>query len=77
MKQGRSLKDVKAERAAKKRRAKRRRRAFVLIIEVLTLFILLGIGYVMNKYDKFQLNLFYNMIPFPDKRILSGKGKER
>ena len=58
MKQGRSLKDAKAERAAKKRRAKRRRRAFVLIAELFTLFILLGIGYVMNKYDKFQLNLF-------------------
>ena len=58
MKQGRSLRDAKAERAAKKRRAKRRRRAFVLIAEVFTLFILLGIGYVMNKYDKFQLNLF-------------------
>ena len=58
MKQGKSLKDAKAERAAKKRRAKRRRRAFVLIAEIFTLFILLGIGYVMNKYDKFQLNLF-------------------
>ena len=58
MKQGRSLKEAKAERAAKKRRAKRRRRTFVLIAEIFTLFILLGIGYVMNKYDKFQLNLF-------------------
>lgn len=58
MKQGRTLKGAKAERAAKKRRAKRRRRAFVLIAEVFVLFILLGIGYVMNKYDKFQLNLF-------------------
>lgn len=58
MKQGRTLKEAKAECAAKKRRAKRRRRAFVLIAEFLTLFILLGIGYVMNKYDKFQLNLF-------------------
>ncbi len=58
MKQGRTLKGAKAERAAKKRRAKRRRRAFVLIAELFTLFILLGFGYVMNKYDKFQLNLF-------------------
>ncbi|MBQ2987463.1 MAG: LCP family protein [Tyzzerella sp.] len=58
MKQGRSLKEAKAERAAKKRRAKRRRRALVLIAELFTLFLLLGIGYVMNKYDKFQLNLF-------------------
>ena len=58
MKQGRSLRDAKAERAAKKRRAKRRKRAFVLIAEVFTLFILLGIGYTMNKYGKFQLNFF-------------------
>lgn len=58
MKQGRTLKDAKAERAAKKRKAKRRRRAAVLVAEVFVLFILLGIGYVMNKYDKFQLNLF-------------------
>ena len=71
MKQGRSLKEVKAERAAKKRRAKRRRRAFVLIVEVITLFILLGIGYVMNKYDKFQLNLF------DDEDILVNEGAEQ
>lgn len=58
MKQGRTLKDAKAERAAKKRRAKRRKRAFVLIAEFFVLFILLGIGYMMNKYDKIQLNLF-------------------
>lgn len=58
MKQGRTLKDVKAERSAKKRRAKRRKRAIVLIVEFLILMILLGIGYVMNKYDKIQFNLF-------------------
>lgn len=58
MKQGRSLKDAKAQRAAKKRKARRRKRAMVLVAEFFVLFILLGIGYVMNKYDKFQLNLF-------------------
>jgi LCP family protein required for cell wall assembly len=58
MKQGRSLKEAKAERAAKKRRAKRRRRAIVLIIEILVLFVLLGIGYILTKYGKLQLNLF-------------------
>ncbi len=58
MKQGRSLKDAKAERAAKKKRARRRRRAIVLIVEILILFCLLGIGYVMMKYGKFQLNFF-------------------
>ena len=58
MKQGRRLKDAKAERSAKKRKAKRRKRTLVLIIEILILMILLGIGYVMNKYDKIQLNLF-------------------
>lgn len=58
MKQGRSLKGAKAQRAEKKRKARRRKRAMVLVAEFFVLFILLGIGYVMNKYDKFQLNLF-------------------
>lgn len=57
MKQGRSLRGAKAERAAKKRRARRRKRAIVLIAEFLVLIVLLGIGYVMNKYGKFQLNI--------------------
>lgn len=58
MKQGRSLKDAKAERAAKKRRAKKRRRIIVLLVEIIILMSLLGIGYMMTKYGKFQLNLF-------------------
>ncbi len=58
MKQGRSLKEVKAERAAKKRKARRRKRVIVLLAELFVLAILLGTGYVMTKYGKFQLNLF-------------------
>ena len=58
MKQGRSLKGAKAERAAKKKRAKRRRRAVVLIIEILILVSLLSLGYMMMKYGKIQLNIF-------------------
>ena len=58
MKQGRSLKEAKAERAAKKRRARRRRRVIVLLVELFVLFTLLGVGYVMSKYGKFQLNMF-------------------
>lgn len=58
MKQGRSLKAVKAERAAKKRRARKRKRAIVLFTEIFILLSLLSIGYVMDKYGKFQLNLF-------------------
>lgn len=58
MKQGRSLKAAKAERAAKKRRAKRRKRIIVLLVEILILIILLCIGYVMLKYDKVQHNPF-------------------
>ena len=54
MKQGRSLKDAKAERAAKKRRARKRKRALVLLIEVLVLASLLGTGYVLTKYKKIQ-----------------------
>ena len=58
MKQGRSLKGAKAERAAKKKRAKRRRRAAVLIIEILVFVSLLSVGYMMMKYGKIQLNIF-------------------
>lgn len=58
MSKGRRLKDVKAERAAKKRRARRRRRVIVLFVELFILVILLGIGYVMTQYEKFQLNIF-------------------
>lgn len=58
MKQGRSIKEAKAERAAKKRRARKRKRAAILFVELFILFVLLGIGYVMNKYGKFQLNIF-------------------
>lgn len=56
MKQGRSLKEAKAQKAEKKRRAKRRKRVIVLLVELLILAILLGIGYMMLKYDKIQLN---------------------
>lgn len=55
---GRSLKEAKAEKAAKKRRARRRKRAFFMIMEFLILFVLLAVGYVMVKYGKIQSNAF-------------------
>ena len=55
---GRSLKEAKAEKAAKKRRARRRKRAFFMIMEFLILFVLLAVGYVKVKYGKIQLNAF-------------------
>ena len=58
MKQGRSLRQVKAERVAKKKRARRRKMTVILLAEVMVLCILLGMGYVITKYDKLQLNLF-------------------
>lgn len=58
MKQGKTIKDAKAERSIKKKKAKKRKRAIVLVAEVLILMGLLSIGYVMNKYDKIQLNRF-------------------
>lgn len=57
-KNGRSLKEAKAEKRAQKRRAKRRKRAIFLLAEIFILFILLAIGYVMTKYGKMQLNVF-------------------
>ena len=53
---GQGIKARKAEQKAKKVRARKRKRAFVLIAELLVFFALLGIGYVITKYDKFQLN---------------------
>ena len=55
---GRSLREAKAEKAAKKRIARRRKRAIFLIVEILILFVLLAVGYVMVKYGKIQLNVF-------------------
>lgn len=52
------IREVKARRQEKRRRARRRRRALFLTTEVLILLILLGIGYVMLKYDKFQIHTF-------------------
>ena len=51
MKQGRSLRQAKAEQAAKKRQAKKRKRILVLVIELLVLFSLLGIGYIITRED--------------------------
>ncbi len=54
----RSIKEAKAEKAAKKRKARRRRRTIFLLSEILVLFVLVSIGYVMMKYGKIQLNIF-------------------
>lgn len=54
MARGRTLKEVKAEKAARKRKAIRRKRILVLVIEILILLILLGIGYVMTNFDAIQ-----------------------
>lgn len=71
MKQGRSLKSAKAEKAAKKRRARRRKRVFVLFVEIFILVILLGLGYIMSKYGKIDLNMFI------DGDILKNEGAEK
>lgn len=57
-KKRRSLREAKAEKAAKKRRAKRRKRVIVLVLEILIFLLLLGTGYVMSKYEKMKTNDF-------------------
>ncbi len=52
--QRKGIKEAKAERAAKKKRARRRKRAIFLISEILTLCILLAIGYFLTIYSKIQ-----------------------
>ena len=62
MASGRSLKEVKVEKANKKRRAIRRRRVLVLVVEILILLILLGIGYIMTHYDMIQQMEWYQRL---------------
>lgn len=50
----RSLREVKAERLAKKRRIKRRKRMVFLLVEVLLLVFLLGVAYAVQKFEKIQ-----------------------
>lgn len=49
-----NLKAVQAAKARKKRRNRRKKRAIVMVVEILILAVLLGVTYVMAKYDKFQ-----------------------
>lgn len=58
MKKGRSLKEAKAEHAKRKRRKRRRKRILVLVIELILFVTLLAIGYVITRYDKFQIHIF-------------------
>ncbi len=71
MKQGRSLKEAKAEKANRKRKAKTRKRAVVLIVEILVLLGLVGTMFVMSKFGKFQLN------PFDEDEIQKNEGIEQ
>lgn len=54
MASGRTLREVKAVKASRKRQAIRRKRILVLVIEILILLILLGIGYVMTNFETIQ-----------------------
>lgn len=71
MKQGKSIKAVKAERTAKKKRARKRKRVIVLMVELVILFTLLSIGYMMSKYGKLQLNLV------DDEKITTNEGMQK
>ncbi len=54
MTSGRTLQEVKAAKAIRKRQAIRRKRILVLVIEILILLTLLGIGYVMTYFETIQ-----------------------
>lgn len=58
MKEDRHLRDAKAAKAAIKRKKRRRKRTLFLLSEIFVLIILLGIGYVMRNYEKFQRSSF-------------------
>ena len=48
------LKAVEAAKARKKHRNRKKKRAVILILELIILILLVGVAYVMAKYDKFQ-----------------------
>ena len=54
MASGRTLREVKAVKASRKRQAIRRKRILVLVIEIVIFITLLGIGYVMTNFDAIQ-----------------------
>ena len=54
MASGRTLREVKAAKASRKRQAIRRKRILVLVIEILIFVMLLGIGYLMTNYETLQ-----------------------
>lgn len=53
-----NLKNAKAAKRRERKKKMRRKRTFVLLTEIFILAILLGVGYVMAKYDKFQVVKF-------------------
>lgn len=49
-----SLKAVDAVKARKNRRSRKKKRAILLAVELVILLLLIGVAFVMAKYDKFQ-----------------------
>ena len=62
MASGRTLREVKAVKASRKRQAIRRKRILVLVIEILIFITLLGIGYVMTNFDAIQQMEWFQML---------------
>ena len=62
MASGRTLREVKAVKASRKRQAIRRKRILVLVIEILIFITLLGIGYVMTNFDVIQQMEWFQML---------------
>ncbi len=54
----RGIRDIKERKLERKRKKRRARRAAFLICEIIIFTILLGIAYMMFKYDKVQLHTF-------------------
>jgi hypothetical protein len=55
------LKDVKAEKVAKKRKMKRRKRILFLLMELILLVLLVSASYMLVKYGKIPYDIFFNM----------------
>lgn len=53
------LKDVKAEKVAKKRKMKRRKRILFLLIELILLALLVSASYMLVIYGKIPYDIFF------------------
>lgn len=56
MEQRKTIKQAKRQRAERKRKSRRRKKALLLFVEIFVFVILLGTGYILEKYGKMRFD---------------------